>query len=81
MFVSASFQREGDGLGRPAEQRVGDGIWEPAAESTHFGRSSANADALTLAGFLDRGRETGLATDGRSTVTVSAIVFVPVASL
>jgi hypothetical protein len=43
-------------------------------------RCSANADALTVAGFLDRGRETGLATDGRSTLTVSAIVFVPVAS-
>jgi hypothetical protein len=35
------------------------------------------ADALTVAGFLDRGRETGLATDGRSTVTASLIVFVP----
>ena len=40
----------------------------------------ANADALTVAGFLDRGRETGLAAGGRSMVTVSAIVFVPVAS-
>jgi hypothetical protein len=34
-------------------------------------RCSANADALTVAGFLDR---------GRSMVTVSAIVFVLVAS-
>jgi hypothetical protein len=31
--------------------------------------------ALRTAGFLDRGRETGLATDGRSMETVSAIVF------
>jgi len=38
-------------------------------------RCSASADALTVAGFLVRGRETGLATDGRSMVTVSAIVF------
>jgi hypothetical protein len=41
-------------------------------------RSSANANALTVAGFLDRGRETGLVTDGRSMVTVWA-TFVPVA--
>ena len=39
------------------------------------------ADALTVAGFLDLGRETGLATDERSMATVSAIVFAPVASL
>jgi hypothetical protein len=38
-------------------------------------RCCANADALTVAGFLDRGRETCLATDA-----VSLIVFVPVAS-
>jgi len=37
------------------------------------------ADALTVARFLDCGRETGLATDGRSTVPVSVIVFIPVA--
>ena len=38
------------------------------------------ADALTVARFLDCGRETGLATDGRSMVMISAIVFVPVTS-
>jgi hypothetical protein len=37
---------------------------------------SANADALTVAGFLDRGRETGLATGA----TVSVISIIPVAS-
>ena len=31
-------------------------------------------------GLSDRGRETGLATGGRSMVTVSVIVFIPVAS-
>jgi len=42
-------------------------------------RCSANADSLTVAGFLDRGRETG--TMGwRAMVTVSGIVFVPGAS-
>jgi hypothetical protein len=43
-------------------------------------RCRANADALTVAGFLDGGRELGLATRGRSMVTVSVIAFVPVAS-
>jgi hypothetical protein len=43
-------------------------------------RQCRRADALTVAGFLDRGRETGLPTGGRPMVTVSAIVFVPVAS-
>jgi hypothetical protein len=42
-------------------------------------RCSASADALTVAGLADRGRETGLATDPRS-MAVSAIVFAPVAS-
>ena len=35
---------------------------------------SANAEALTVAGFADRGRETGLATGGRSLVTLLVIV-------
>jgi hypothetical protein len=39
-------------------------------------RCSANADAVTVAGFLDRGRETGLATGA----TVSVISVIPVAS-
>src|SRR4051812_6764047 len=38
------------------------------------------SDALTVAGFLDRGRQTGLATGWRATATVSVIVLVPVAS-
>ncbi len=39
------------------------------------------ADGLTVAGVLDRGRETAaLATGGGSTARVSAILFVPVAS-
>jgi hypothetical protein len=43
-------------------------------------RCCANADALTVAALADRGRDTALATDGRSMATVSVIVFVPVAS-
>ena len=43
-------------------------------------RCSASADALTVAGFLDRRRETGLATEGRSMAAVSVIVVIPVAS-
>ena len=39
-------------------------------------KCSANADALTVAGFLDRVRETGLATGA----TVSVISILPVAS-
>src|SRR5258706_13148184 len=39
----------------------------------------ASADALTVAGLVDRRRETGLATEERSMATVSAIVVVPVA--
>ena len=38
------------------------------------------ADALTVAGFLDRGRGTGLATGARSMATVSVISVIPVAS-
>jgi hypothetical protein len=34
-------------------------------------RCSASADALTVASFLNRDRETGLATGGRSLVTFS----------
>ncbi|MGC1564114.1 MAG: hypothetical protein WA820_30290 [Bradyrhizobium sp.] len=41
-------------------------------------RQCRRADGV--AGFLDRGRERGVATDGRSVVTVAVIVFVPVAS-
>jgi hypothetical protein len=37
------------------------------------------ADALTVADFLDRGREMDLAADGRSMVPVSAISVIPVA--
>jgi len=40
---------------------------------------SSKPDALTVEGFLDRGREADLATDGRSMEMVSGIVFVPVA--
>ena len=43
-------------------------------------RCSANADALTVAGFLGRGRETGLATERRLLATVSGIACGPVAS-
>jgi hypothetical protein len=43
-------------------------------------KCSANADALTVAGFRDHGREMDLATDGRSMEMVAAIAFVPVAS-
>jgi hypothetical protein len=49
----------------------------------HFPDSAAvacSADALTVAGFLARCRETGLATSGRSVATVSVIYLVPVVS-
>jgi hypothetical protein len=39
-----------------------------------------DADAPTVAGFLDRDRGTGLTTGVRSLVTFSVIVFTPVAS-
>ena len=44
-------------------------------------RCAAKTDAETVAGFLDRGRETvALAAGGRSMATVSVISVIPVAS-
>jgi hypothetical protein len=42
-------------------------------ELADIGPAAIEVHGMTIAGFLDRGRETGLATDGRSMETVSAI--------
>ena len=69
-------QRQGDGFSRWITSSASSFPMSVRLQS----RCCASADALTVAGFLDRGRGTGLATDEPSLLTVSVIVFVPVAS-
>jgi hypothetical protein len=57
--------------------RVGTSRWIFDFELADVGRlqSRFSADALTVAGFLNRDQQADLATVGRSTATVSVIVF------
>jgi hypothetical protein len=68
---------EGEAGTLPLDHAFGFELADVGRSAIEVQRQCQCADRL---GLLDRSRETGLVMDGRSMATVSAIVFVPVAS-